>query len=91
MSEITSETQTKINSKLTHLLSELRVATAKMETLARNLEEPEEKIALNELNMRAAVYLHDIMMILGDGQMPLNDSLDFIDLVENFCEQVKSL
>lgn len=91
MNEIKSETQEKITSKLTHLLSELRVATSKMESLSKNVEDSEEKVALNELNMRAAAYLHDIVMMLGDAQRPVSDTLNFIDLVEFFCEEVRGL
>lgn len=91
MSEISKETKEKINTKLADLLSQMRVATAKMERLAPTVTDPGERAALNELNTRAAVYLHDIILMLGDHDRPMQETLDFIDLVEHFCQQVDAI
>lgn len=83
--------QNQVSEKLTYLIGDLRHVTEKIEKLSEEKLDHDDRVALLELNSRAGVYLHDMLMMLSIPSLPVGATLNFIDLVENFCHEVKDI
>ncbi len=78
--------------KLELLTSGLHDAAAKLNALSKHDLPHDELLALYEMNARVALYLNEIVLLLGQaGDLHLPSTLEFIDQVEYFVGEVDAI